>query len=103
MIFDLGLVKQHLRDPAAEEEEYIKSLCLAAEQTFNHHTGRRLYAADADLSEQPANAIALSEEIQQGALVLIAWLYGNREGEVSGNRLPLPTRLLWGPHRWPNV
>ncbi|WP_444942717.1 head-tail connector protein [Microbulbifer sp. ZKSA006] len=103
MIFSLDFIKQQLRDPPEEEDTYLQTLGIAAEQTFNNYTGRILYAADADLTEAEENAIAVTEEIELGAAVLVAWLYVNREGEDSGDQLPLPTRLLWNPHRWLNV
>ncbi|WP_299582082.1 head-tail connector protein [uncultured Microbulbifer sp.] len=103
MIFSLDFIKRHLREPPEEEDTYLTSLSVAAEQTFNSYTGLILYAADADLIEAPENAIAVTEEIELGAAVLVAWLYENREGDVSNDQLPVPTRLLWNPHRWLNV
>ncbi|WP_444933621.1 head-tail connector protein [Microbulbifer sp. JTAC008] len=103
MIFSLDLIRKQLRDPPEEEDTYLQSLGLAAEQAFNNYTGRTLYSADADLTEAEENAIAVTEEIELGAAVLVAWLYENRDGDVGGDRLPVPTRLLWNPHRWLNV
>ncbi|MDP5211066.1 head-tail connector protein [Microbulbifer sp. 2205BS26-8] len=100
MIFSLDFLKQHLRDPPEEEDIYLTSLGVAAEQAFNHYTGRILYAREADLTDAPENALVVTEEIELGAAVLVAWLYENREGSVNGHQLPLPTRLLWNPHRW---
>nr|WP_277987261.1 head-tail connector protein [Microbulbifer salipaludis] len=94
------MVKKHLIVEHDDDDAYITSLCVAAEQQFNQYTGRVLYAEGADLSSEPDNAIALSESIQLGAMVLVGSLYENREG---GSQLPLPTRMLWNPYRWLHV
>ncbi|QFT53539.1 head-tail connector protein [Microbulbifer sp. THAF38] len=100
MIFDLALVKKQLIVDHSEEDEYIQSLCIAAEQAFNNYCSRTLFATDADLSGAPENAVLLTESIQLGAMVLVGSWYENREG---GRKLPMPTRLLWDPYRWLNV
>lgn len=100
MIFDLALVKKHLIVEHDDDDAYITSLCIAAEQQFNQYTGRTLYADGSDLSGAEENAITVSESIQLGAMVLVAALYENREG---GGSLPLPTQLLWNPFRWLHV
>lgn len=100
MIFDLDLVKSHLRMESdyIEEDAYLGVLCIAAEENFNTFANRTLVAAGTDMESAPENAIELNESIQLGGLVLIGWLYENREG--GGGKLPVPTRLLWNPYRW---
>lgn len=100
MIFDLALAKQHLLVEHSEDDGYITSLCVAAEQQFNDYTGRTLYAEGADLTGAPQNALTVTDSIQLGALVLVGALYENREGVAA---LPQPTRLLWDPYRWVRV
>lgn len=100
MIFDLALVKKHLIVEHDEDDDYITSLCVAAEQQFNAYTGRTLYADGTDLTNEPENALIVTESINIGAYVLIGYLYENREG---GTAMPLPTRLLWDAYRWLRV
>ncbi|WP_445363175.1 head-tail connector protein [Microbulbifer sp. ANSA003] len=100
MIFDLALVKKHLIVEDTDDDEYIESLCLAAETAFNHYCNRTLYEFEADLSEAPENAVQLDKSIQLGGMVLVSSWYETRDG---GKKLPMPTRLLWDPYRWINV
>ena len=97
MIFDLAAAKAHLRVDGNDEDELIVALCAAAEEQFNAYTGRILYAAGADLTDEPENALTVTESINIGAYVLIGYLYENREG---GDGMPAPTKLLWNPYRW---
>lgn len=100
MIFDLELVKKHLIVEHDDDDAYIITLCVAAEQQFNQYTGRVLYAEGADLTEAEESALTVTENIQLGAMVLVGSLYENREG---GGAMPLPTRMLWDPYRWLHV
>lgn len=99
MIFDLELAKRHMRIDGGDDDAYITALCLASEAQFNNTTGRILFAAGADLSAEPLNAVSLDAAIELGGFVLVAWMYENREGGET----PMPTRLLWDAYRWLGV
>ncbi len=102
MIFTTDLAKDHLRIEHSLEDDYIEALCSAVESHFQSYTNRTLYADEASLPVDEDSALVLNDAIRQGGLVLISWLYENREG-AHGDDLPLPTRLLWDPYRWITV
>lgn len=104
-MFDLAVVKSHLRVDHDDEDALIQAYTDAALAAFEDWTNRKLVAAD-DQSETPENAAVMTASIQQGALLLIGQWYANREAVLTGSivtSFPMATRALWMPHRWTHL
>lgn len=106
-MIDLDTVKSHLRVDGEEEDGLIQGYTDAALSTFEQWTNRKLIAEGEALPDPAGNALVMTKAIGQGALMLIAHWYANREaviltGSSSFTDMPLATRALWTPHRWTN-
>ena len=98
-MISIDLAKQHLRVLHAREDTLIQSYIDAAFSEFESHTERKLYvnqdALDADASAPEYTAI-LDSKITSGALLLVGYLYNNRDMDSA---MPRATENLWASYR----
>lgn len=103
-MIDLAVVKKHLRVEHNDEDDLIQGYLDAAVSAFETWSNRTLVAEVQENS--PANAIAITPSIIQGALLLVAQWYAHRESVLTGSSVttfPMATQALWLPHRWINL
>ena len=94
-MLDLAIVRKHLREPPADEDDLISGYIDAALAFIEKHCDRKLVAGEpADESE-----MAFTKDVQQAALLLIGHWYSNREAVVVGasvSAVPMAVEsLLW--------
>jgi hypothetical protein len=98
-MLDFALVKQHLRVLHNREDDLIQTYVDSALCEFESYTERKLYvdqaALDADTAP-PEYTVILDKKIENGALLLVGYLYSVRDMDAA---MPRATERLWNSYR----
>jgi hypothetical protein len=98
-MLNLALVKQHLRVLHNREDDLIETYMAAAISEFESYTERKLYADQAELEADatpPEYTVILDKKIENGALLLVGYLYSVRDMDAP---MPRATERLWNSYR----
>lgn len=96
----------HLRADAGLEDDLITLYASAAEQAAIDYLNRQVYATQAALDADQANAgespMVINFAVKAAMLLILGHLYANREDAVVGATaaaLPMGARMLLRQHR----
>ena len=96
MYIDTVILKKHLNidESFMDDDEYIKALCLAAEQAVENHIARQL-------SEIVDERGRLPSSVRHAILLLVGHFYANRESVsfASASDIPLAYEYLLQPYK----
>ncbi len=96
MYIDNVILKKHLNidESFIDDDEYIKALCLAAEQAVENHIAR-------PLSEIVDNSGKLPPAVKHAILLMVGHLYADRESIAFANAsvVPLAYEYLLQPYK----
>ena len=96
MYIDTVILKKHLNidETWVEDDEYIKALCLAAENAVENHIAR-------PLSEITDEHGKLPPAVKHAILLLVGHFYANRESVsfASASEIPLAYQYLLQPYK----
>ena len=96
MYIDTVILKKHLNidETWVEDDEYIKALCLAAENAVENHIAR-------PLSEIVDERGRLPSSVRHAILLLVGHFYANRESVsfASASVIPLAYEYLLQPYK----
>ena len=96
MYIDTVILKKHLNidESFIDDDEYIKALCLAAEQAVENHIAR-------PLSEIVDEHGKLPPSVKHAILLLVGHFYANRESVsfASASVIPLAYEYLLQPYK----
>ena len=96
MYIDTVILKKHLNidESWVEDDEYIKALCLAAEQAVENHLQRPLSEIVDEHGRLPA-------AVKHAILLLVGHFYSNRESVsfASASEIPLAYQYLLQPYK----
>lgn len=91
MYIDTVILKKHLNidDTWVEDDEYIKALCLAAENAVENHIARPLSEITDDHGKLPP-------AVKHAILLLVGHFYANRESVsfATASEIPLAYQYL---------
>lgn len=96
MYIDQVILKKHLNidETWVEDDEYIKALCLAAENAVENHIAR-------PLSEITDEHGKLPPAVKHAILLLVGHFYANRESVsfATASEIPLAYQYLLQPYK----
>lgn len=96
MYIDNVILKKHLNidESFIDDDEYIKALCLAAENAVENHLQR-------PLSEITNERGKLPPAVKHAILLLVGHFYANRESVsfASASEIPLAYQYLLQPYK----
>ena len=96
MYIDQVILKKHLNidETWVEDDEYIKALCLAAENAVENHIARPLSEITDDHGKLPP-------AVKHAILLLVGHFYANRESVsfATASEIPLAYQYLLQPYK----
>ena len=96
MYIDQVILKKHLNidETWVEDDEYIKALCLAAENAVENHIARTLSEITDEHGKQPP-------AVKHAILLLVGHFYANRESDsfATASEIPLAYQYLLQPYK----
>ena len=96
MYIDTVILKKHLNidETWVEDDEYIKALCLAAENAVENHIARPL----SEITDEPGK---LPPAVKHAILLLVGHFYANRESVsfATASEIPLAYQYLLQPYK----
>lgn len=96
MYIDTVILKKHLNidETWVEDDEYIKALCLAAENAVENHIARPLSEITDDHGKLPP-------AVKHAILLLVGHFYANRESVsfATASEIPLAYQYLLQPYK----
>lgn len=96
MYIDTVILKKHLNidETWVEDDEYIKALCLAAENAVENHIARPL----SELTDEHGK---LPPAVKHAILLLVGHFYANRESVsfATASEIPLAYQYLLQPYK----
>ena len=96
MFIDTVILKKHLNidESFIDDDEYIKALCLAAENAVENHLQRPLSEIVNDKGQLPP-------AVKHAILLLVAHFYANRESVsfATASEIPLAYQYLLQPYK----
>ena len=96
MYIDTVILKKHLNidESFIDDDEYIKALCLAAEQAVENHIARPLFEIVDERGRLPSS-------VRHAILLLVGHFYANRESVsfASASVIPLAYEYLLQPYK----
>ena len=96
MYIDTVILKKHLNidETWVEDDEYIKALCLAAENAVENHIARPL----SELTDEHGK---LPPAVKHAILLLVGHFYANRESVsfATASEIPLVYQYLLQPYK----
>jgi len=98
-VVTLDQAKQHLRVLHTREDTLIQGYIDAVSGEFEHYTERKLYPDQATLDADegaPEYTAVLDPVIIAGGLLLVGYLYNNRDRDAP---MPRAIERLWGSYR----
>ena len=96
MYIDQVILKKHLNidETWVEDDEYIKALCLAAENAVENHIARPL----TEITDEHGK---LPPAVKHAILLLVGHFYANRESVsfATASEIPLAYQYLLQPYK----
>lgn len=96
MYIDTVILKKHLNidETWVEDDEYIKALCLAAENAVENHIARPL----TEITDEHGK---LPPAVKHAILLLVGHFYANRESVsfATASEIPLAYQYLLQPYK----